>query len=96
MSFWQILGRFAFSDQGETIHKVSDTTSVSSDGTTYTRMGSTTVGSDGSVFTQTGSFSSDGSTRMGSTATGLGAVFNNPRDDFGVGSSRSRDGFDGF
>jgi hypothetical protein len=39
-------------------------------------MGSTTVGSDGSVFTQTGSFSSDGSSRMGSTATGLGAVFN--------------------
>lgn len=59
-------------------------------------MGSTTVGSDGSVFTQTGSFSNDGSTRMGSTATGLGAVFNNPRDDFGVGSSRSRDRFDDF
>jgi hypothetical protein len=96
MSFWQILGRFAFSDQGETIQKFSDTTSVSSDGTTYTRMGSTTVGSDGSLFTQTASFSSDGSTRMGSTATGLGAVFNNPRDDFGVGSSRSRDGFDDF
>ena len=96
MSFWQILGRFAFSDQGETIQKVSDTTSVSSDGTTYTRLGSTTVGSDGSVFTQTGSFSSDGSTRMGSTATGLGAVFNNPRDDFGVRSSRSRDKFDDF
>lgn len=96
MSFWQILGRFAFSDQGETIQKVSDTTSVSSDGTTYTRLGSTTVGSDGSVFTQTGSFSSDGSTRVGSTATGLGAVFNNPRDDFGVGSSRSRDSFDDF
>jgi hypothetical protein len=96
MSFWQILGRFAFSDQGKTIQKVSDTTSVSSDGTTYTRMGSTTVGSDGSVFTQTGSFSSDGSTRMGSTATGLGGVFNNPRDDFGVGSSRSRDRFDDF
>jgi hypothetical protein len=38
-------------------------------------MGSTTVGSDGSVFTQTGSFSSDGSTKIGSTATGLGAVF---------------------
>ena len=96
MSFWQILGRFAFSDQGETIQKVSDTTSVSSDGTTYMRLGSTTVGSDGSVFTQTGSFSSDGSTRVGSTATGLGAVFNNPRDDFGVGSSRSRDSFDDF
>ena len=96
MSFWQILGRFAFSDKGETIQKVSDTTSVSSDGTTYTRMGSTTVGSDGSLFTQTGSFSSDGSTRMGTTATGLGAVFNNPQDDFGVGSTRSRDRFDDF
>ncbi|GEM_PF-791612 len=76
MSFWQILGRFAVSDTGETLQKVSDTTSVSSDGTTYTKMGSTTVGSDGSVFTQVGSFSTDGSTRMGSTATGIGAVFN--------------------
>lgn len=45
MSFWQILGRFAVSDTGETLQKVSDTTSVSSDGTTYTKMGSTTVGS---------------------------------------------------
>jgi hypothetical protein len=27
-----------------------------------------------------GSFSTDGSTRMGSTATGLGAVFNKPDD----------------
>jgi hypothetical protein len=32
MSFWQILGRLAFSDKGETIQKVSDTNSVSSDG----------------------------------------------------------------
>lgn len=81
MSFWQILGRFAVSDTGESMQKLSDTTSVSSDGTTYTKMGSTTVGSDGSVFTQMGSFSSDGSTRMGSTATGIGAVFNE-RDDW--------------
>jgi hypothetical protein len=44
-------------------------------------MGSTTVGSDGSVFTQTGSFSSDGSSRMGNTATGIGAVFCNPREN---------------
>jgi len=80
MSFWQILGRFAVSDTGETLQKVSDTTSVSSDGTTYTKMGSTTVGSDGSVFTQMGNFSTDGSTRMGSTATGLGAVFNDKDD----------------
>ena len=78
MSFWQIFGRMAVSSEGETIQRVSDTTSVSSDGTTYNRMGSTTVGSDGSVFTQTGSFSSDGSTRMGSTATGIEAVFNKP------------------
>ncbi len=76
MSFWQILGRFAFSEEGETLLRVSDTTSVSSDGTVYTKIGSTTVGTDGSVFTQMGSFSSDGSTRMGSTATGIGAVFN--------------------
>ena len=78
MSFWQILGRLAVSSDEETIQRVCDTTSVSSDGTTYTRMGSTTLGSDGSTFTQMGSFSTDGSTKMGSTATGLGAVFNKP------------------
>ena len=78
MSIWQIFGKYATSDHGETIHRFSDTNSVSSDGTTYTRMGSTTVGSDGSTFTQMGSFSTDGSTRMGSSATGLGAVFNKP------------------
>ena len=81
MSFWQILGRFAVSDKGETLQKISNTTSVASDGTTYTRMGSTTVGSDGSMFTQMSSFSTDGSTRMGSTATGIGAVFNE-RDEW--------------
>ncbi len=80
MSFWQILGRLAVSDRGETIQRVSDTTSVSSDGTNYTRMGSTTVGSDGSTFTHMGSFSTDGSIRIGSTATGLGAVLNKPDD----------------
>ena len=90
MSFWQILGRFVVSDTGETLQKVSDTTSVSSEGTTYTKIGSTTVWSDGSVFTQMGSFSTDGSTRMGSTATGIGAVFNNESDDFSIGSSKSR------
>ena len=98
MSFWQILGRFAVSDTGETLQKVSDTTSVSSDGTTYTKMGSTTVGSDGSVFTQMGSFSTDGSTRMSSTATGLGAVFND-RDEWansgsGFARANKRFGFD--
>lgn len=71
MTFWNIFGRFAVSDKGETIQKVSETTSIASDGTTYTKMGSTTVGCDGSVFTQMGSFSTDGSTRMGSTSTGL-------------------------
>jgi hypothetical protein len=80
MSFWQILGRLAESDEGETMQQVSDTTSISSDGTTYTRMGSTTVGSDGSMFTQLGSFSTDGSTRLGGTATGLGAVLNKTDD----------------
>ena len=92
MSFWQILGRFAVSDTGETLQKVSNTTSVSSDGTTYTKMGSTTVGSDGSVFTQMGSFSTDGSTRMGSTATGLGAVFND-RDYWPSNPSLEKDQF---
>lgn len=85
MSFWNIFGRLAVSDTGETIQKVSSTTSVSSEGTTYTKMGSITVGSDGSVFSQMGSFSSDGSTRMGSTSTGLCAVFNDRAEDkFGV------------
>ena len=81
MSFWNIFGKFAVSDTGETIQKVSDTTRISSDGTTYTKMGNTTIGSDGSVFTQMGSFSTDGSTRMGNTATGLGAVFNERKAD---------------
>ena len=75
MSFWQILGNFAFSDTGETVHKISDSLSISTEGTSYTTMGLTTVGSDGSVFIQQGVFSSDDSTRMGSVATGLGAVF---------------------
>ena len=78
MSFWNLLGNFAVSDQGETIIKMGDTFSVSSSGTTYTRMGVNTVGSDSSSFTRLGKFSSDGSTRMGSTATGLGAVFKDP------------------
>ena len=75
MSFWQILGNFAFSDTGDTVHKISDSLSISTEGTSYTTMGLTTVGSDGSVFIQQGVFSSDGSTCMGSVATGLGAVF---------------------
>lgn len=90
MSFWNIFGLFSVSDKGETIQKVSDNTSVSSNGVTYTKMGGTTVGSDGSVFTQMGDFSSDGSTRMGNTATGLGAVFNEHKQDkFGFDSSDS-------
>ena len=76
MSFWQIFGKSAVSDQGETIQRLGDTTSVSSKGTVFSHMGSTTLGSDGSIFTQMGSFSSDGSSRMGDTTTGLGAVFN--------------------
>ena len=79
MSFWQILGRLAVSDTGESIQKLSDTTSVSSAGTTYTRMGLTTVGSDGSVFTQMGSVSTDGSTRVGCTSTGIGGCIQRAR-----------------
>lgn len=93
MSFWNFLGRMAISDKGETIQRISDTTSVSSSGNTYTTLGNNTYGSDGSFFTQTGSFSSDGSTRMGSTATGLGAVFNKREDDW-PGSLQSRCGMD--
>jgi hypothetical protein len=75
MSIWQFLGNFAVSESGESVHKISDSLSISSQGTTYTTLGLTTVGSDGSVFIQQGCFSSDGSTRMGSVSTGLGSVF---------------------
>jgi len=71
----------AVSDDGTTIQKLSDTFSVSSDGVTYTTIGNFTTGSDGSVYTKTGSFSSDGSTRIGNTATGLGAVFDEKDSD---------------
>lgn len=81
MSIWNIFGRLAVSDQGETIQKVSGNTFISSKGTIYTTTGPYTNGSDGSVFTQTGDFSSDGSTRMGHVATGLGAVFNSHDND---------------
>jgi hypothetical protein len=48
MSFWNIFGNMAASDDGTTIQKLSDTFSVSSDGVTYTTMGNFTTGSDGS------------------------------------------------
>ncbi len=76
MSFWNIFGNMAVSEEGKTIQKISDSFSISSDGVSYTTVGSFTTGSDGSSFTKIGSFSSDGSTRIGNTATGLGAVFN--------------------
>jgi len=75
MSFWNIFGKTAVSDDGTTIQKLSDTFSASSNGVTYTTVGNFTTGSDGSTFTSMGSFSSDGSARMGNTATGLGSVF---------------------
>ena len=96
MSFWQILGRLAVSNEGETITRLSENMSISSNGTIYTNMGSTTIGSDGSMFNQMGSHSTGGSTRIGSTATGIGAVFNNSSDDFGIGSKKSRNDFDDF
>jgi len=80
MSFWNIFGNMAVSDKGETITKLSDTVSVSSTGVTYTSMGGMTVGSDGSSFTQMGNFSTDGSVRMGSSATGRGALFTEKQD----------------
>ena len=81
MSFWQILGNWAFSDSGTSIQKLTENTSLSSDGTIYNRFGNITVGTDGSMFTQIGRFSSDGSMRFGCTATGLGAIFNQDEDE---------------
>ena len=92
MSFWNIFGNMAVSDKGETITRLSDSMSVSSTGDTYTKMGNMTVGSDGSTFTQIGSFSTDGSVRMGSSATGRGALFNNKRDDVDDSSAGTRSG----
>lgn len=92
MAWWNIFGRTATSDTGEVITRLSNSTSVSSDGTTYTRMGPSTVGSDGSIFNQMGAFSSDGSARMGTGATGLGAVFNQPGNRFGESGSEDRHG----
>jgi hypothetical protein len=79
MSFWQFLGSLAVSDKGETIQRMGKSNFFSSDGTVFTKTGKTTVGSDGSIFTQTGNFSSDGSSRIGNTANGIGAVFNDTK-----------------
>jgi len=81
MSFWNIFGKMAVSEKGETITRLSRYISVSSEGVTFTKMGNMTYGSDGSSYNQNGSFSSDGSTRLGSMATGRGAVFNDLSDD---------------
>jgi hypothetical protein len=80
MSFWNIFGNMAVSDKGETITRLSDSTSVSSTGITYTQVGNMTVGSDGSSYTQMGNLSTDGSVRMGSSATGRGALFTEKQD----------------
>jgi BRCT domain type II-containing protein len=87
MSFWNIFGNMAVSDKGETITRLSDTTSVSSSGVTYTKVGNMTVGSDGSNFTQMGDFSTDGSVRMGNTTTGRGALFADKSDPFNTSGS---------
>ena len=92
MGVFSLIGNMAVSDKGETITKVSNSMSVSSTGVTYNTVGHMTYGSDGSSYTQLGSFSTDGSVRMGSSATGLGALFNNRRDDTGLSSLSSRSG----
>jgi hypothetical protein len=79
MSFWQFLGSLAVSDEGETIQRMGKSNFFSSDGTVFTKTGKSTFGSDGSIFTQTGNFSSDGSSRTGNTANGIGAVFNDSK-----------------
>jgi hypothetical protein len=83
MSNWTIFGNVAISDTGETIQTISDTMSISSSGVTYQSVGNMMVGSDGSSYQQMGdSFSSDGSTRLGSFTTGIGAIFTKkPRED---------------
>jgi hypothetical protein len=81
MSFWQIFGKTAVSDQGETIQRLNDFTSVSNKGIDFSHLGCTTIGSDGSVFTQMGNLSSDGSSRIDSTATELGAESDNRQED---------------
>ena len=43
MAFWQIFGKSAVSDQGETIQRLGDSTSVSSKGTVFSYMGFTTL-----------------------------------------------------
>ena len=52
------------------------TTRFADEQSKYLFMGPTTVGYDGSSFTQMSNFSTDVSTHMGTSATGLGAVFN--------------------
>jgi len=83
MRNWTIFGNVAISDTGETLQKISDSMSISSSGVTYQQLGNMMVGSDGSSYQQMGdTFSSDGSTRVGSFTTGLGAVFTKkPRED---------------
>jgi len=83
MSNWTIFGNVAISDTGETLQKISDSMSISSSGVTYQQLGNMVVGSDGSSYQQMGdTFNSDGSTRLGSFTTGLGAVFTKmPRED---------------
>ena len=74
MTTLPILNHFADHRTREAVHKVSECISICTKGTSYTTLGLTTVGSDGSVFIQQGCFGSDDTTRMGSVATGLGAV----------------------
>ena len=81
-TLWQIFKDFAVSSKGETLQKIDDHFSVSSNGTTYMTDGDTTIGSDGKVYVHMGDFSSDGSTRMGDVATGIGSVFNKDKDEF--------------
>ena len=76
MAIWKFFSGFASTDLKDKSHKISETLSISTNGTTYITLGLTTVGSDGSLFIQQGAFCSDGSTYMGSVATGLGESLN--------------------
>lgn len=49
MSFWRIFDRFALTDKGAVINKVSTGTYLAADGTVFTQQGSQITGSDGSL-----------------------------------------------
>ena len=50
MSLWQFLGNLAVSDQGKTIQRVIENTSISSDGMVFSKLGKVANVPDGAVY----------------------------------------------